>query len=79
MKLPCGGLAALTLLAVLAAAQPARAQSSCDRGFWDGVQWVCWTHPLFPGLSLAPDTNPYWLWTQNRGGPNWRFYGWAPR
>ena len=67
------GFVALALLSVLATAQPARAQC-----FWDGVAWVCWTHPLFPELSLVPDANPYWRWTQNWGGPNWRFYGWQP-
>ena len=69
-----GGIAALALLAVTAAAQPARAQC-----FWDGSAWVCWTHPLFPELTLAPDANPYWRLAQNWGGSNWRFYGWDPR
>lgn len=73
MRLLRSGLAALALLAVLATVQPARAQC-----FWDGVAWVCWTHPLFPDVSLVPGANPYWLWAQNWGGPNWRFYGWLP-
>ena len=58
-----GGIAALALLAVTATAQPARAQC-----FWDGSAWVCWTHPLFPELTLAPDANPYWRLAQNWGG-----------
>jgi disulfide bond formation protein DsbB len=78
MVLRCG-LAALALLAAVATAQPARTQHSCDGSFWDGVEWVCWTHPLFPGLSLAPNANPWWRWTQNWGGTNWRFQGWQPR
>ena len=69
-----GGIAAFALLAVTATAQPARAQC-----FWDGSTWVCWTHLLFPELTLAPDANPYWRLAQNWGGSNWRFYGWDPR
>jgi hypothetical protein len=79
MQWRCGGLAALALLAVLATAQPARAQCAWMEQFWDGVRWVCWAHPLFPELSLAPDANPYWLWAQNWGGPNWRYYNWESR
>lgn len=73
MRLPRSGLAALALLAILATAPSARAQC-----FWDGGAWVCWTHPLFPEVSLVPNVNPYWGWAQNWGGPNWRFYGWLP-
>jgi hypothetical protein len=69
-----GGLAALALFVVLTTAAPARAQC-----FWDGVQWLCWTHPLFPEVSPVSDANPYRLWTRSWGGPNWRFHGWQPR
>jgi hypothetical protein len=82
MRWRCGGPAALALMAVLATAQPARAQCAWMEQFWDGIRWVCWTHPLFPDVSftsLAPDANPYWVWAQNWGGANWRFYNWESR
>jgi hypothetical protein len=72
------GFMVLAVSAVLATTTPARAQLVCDGGFWDGVGWVCWTYPLFPGLALAREANPYWRWTRNWGGPNWRFSGWHP-
>lgn len=74
-----GGLALLALLAAVATAQQARAQCSWQEQFWDGVQWVCWIHPLFPEVTPVPDANPYAVWAQNWGGPNWRFYGWEAR
>lgn len=76
MRRRCSGLAALALVAVLATAQQARAQCFWAEQFWDGVRWVCWEHPSFPGVSFAPDANPYWLWAQNWGGANWRYYSW---
>ena len=74
MRLGGGGLAAFAVFAVLTTATPAQAQCC-----WDGTRWVCWTQPLFPDLSLAPDASPYWPWVRNWGGANWRFHGWQPR
>ena len=79
MRLRRGGLAALALLAGFAAAPQARAQCSWEEQFWDGVRWVCWTHPLFPEVTLVPGANPYAPWALNWGGSNWRFYGWESR
>jgi hypothetical protein len=65
------GIAALVLLAGIAAAPSAGA--GC---FWNGIIWMCWTHPLFPGVAPDPFANPYRPWTNDWGGPLWRFYGW---
>ena len=78
MRWGCSLLTALALLAVLAAAQQARAQCSWQEQFWDGSRWICRTHPLFPEVTLAPDANPYWPWMPISGGSNWRYYGWRP-
>jgi len=79
MRRRCGLLAALALLAVLATSREARAQCSWQEQFWDGIQWVCRSHSLFPEVTLAPVANPYWRWMLISGGSNWRYYGWQPR
>jgi hypothetical protein len=71
MKSVRTSLTGAVLLAGVAVAQPIP-----PKCFWTGAAWTCWTHPLFPDVTLAPDGNPYRAWAPNWGGPGWRFYGW---
>jgi hypothetical protein len=71
MKSIGNGLIGAVLLAGLTAVQPV--PPGC---FWTGVAWACWTHPLFPDVTLVPEGDPYGPWVQTWGGPGWRFYGW---
>jgi hypothetical protein len=57
MRFALGALAAITLLAGVAASQPAEA-----RCFWNGFGWQCWHHPHHYWGGWRHHYRPYGGW-----------------